>query len=45
MLLALTRGTPFCSLLFTLLYPPLRSLYPNYYGVEGVLLYPYLEGG
>ena len=28
-----------------LLHPPLRSLYPIYYGVEGVLLYPYLEGG
>lgn len=30
---------------FSLPYPPLRSLYPTYYGVGGVLLYPYLERG
>ena len=44
MFLALTpRLSPSLSVSF-LLHPPLRSLYPTYYGVEGVLLYPYLEG-
>ena len=37
------RHAPLLSVSF-LLHPLLRSLYPIYYGVEGVLLYPYLEG-
>lgn len=44
MLLVLTRGSPLHSLLFPS--PPSPSLpLPYYYGVEGALLYPYLEGG
>jgi hypothetical protein len=48
-----SRGSAFSThpgyaLLLPAFYPPLPSPslpLPYYYGVEGVLLYPYLEGG